>query len=366
MFPFSPKISETFQRQAQRYQNFFIPKNRVDVNYDDTPIAAGTAYCRLWLEEMCLSKDVEWFTQRYPVVHSAIRFNHGNQPILVPSLVKPGMLNQLAPDNLNKVIIRHCALTPLFAFNGGLIELQAGLFSMEASDPINKFIQTMDRFSELLPVPEVSTVLKIAQPIYQGIEDLIGVGKSELELGYQDTFCPAGGGGDNDLKPGYFAVILAQEEEVHSNNLCVVDGQLRLESSPTQNFNRNSKLLEGYSYMLFRIEKQTEQDWESLTNINELFEKAQELVIEGKYKEVKDTLIPAIRLAIYRSPDVAKADHKVMVAKIENYLKDEGLESQTIDGHKPSLYSIMQRPYSEIDPKTEKELNTLELICQFL
>ncbi len=360
MFSFSPKISETFQRQAKRYQTFFIPKDRVDVNYDDTPISAGTAYCRLWLEEMCLAKDIEWFKHRYPVVHSAIRFNHGKNPITVPCLVKPGTLQELAPDNLDKVIIRHCALTPLFPFNGGLIELQAGLFSMEASDPINKFIQTMDRFSQLLPVPEISTVLKIVQPIYQGIEDLIGVGKSELELGYQDTFCPAGGGSNNDLKSGYFMAILAEENEVNPNNLCVVDSKLRLESSLTQSFTRNSKPLEGYSYMLFRIEKQTEQDWESLTNINDLFEKAQEAVFEGKYEEVKKTLIPAVRSAIYRSPDVAKADRKVMTAKIEDYLKEIGLEGQT--KYKSSLYSIMQRPLPELDTKTEGELNALEAI----
>lgn len=357
---FSPKITETFQRQAKRYQTFFIPKNRVDVQYDDTPISAGTAYCRLWLEEMSLAKDVEWFKQRYPVVHSAIRFNHGNNQILVPCLVKPGMLQQLAPDNLDKVIIRHSALTPLFPFNGGLIELQAGLFSMEASDPINKFIQTMERFSQLLPVPEVSTVLKIVQPIYQGIEDLIGVGKSELELGYQDSFCPAGGGGNNDLKSGYFVAILAEENDLNPHNLCVVDGKLRGEDSPTQSFTKNSKPLTGYSYILFRIEKQAEQDWESLTNIKELVNKAEDAVSNGKYEEVKNYLIPALRLAIFRSSDVAKADRKIMVAKIEDYLKEQGLQGKT--KYKSSLYSIMQRPLPDIDSQTEIELNALEAI----
>ncbi|MEQ9624217.1 hypothetical protein [Coleofasciculus chthonoplastes] len=72
---FWQNFSETFRRDSPKYQALFLPEYRIDVDYDTTPINAGEAYCRLWLVEMRLARDVDWFRERYPVVHAAIRFN---------------------------------------------------------------------------------------------------------------------------------------------------------------------------------------------------------------------------------------------------------------------------------------------------
>ncbi|MHC5760499.1 hypothetical protein, partial [Nostoc sp.] len=120
--------------------------------------------------------------------------------------------------------------------------------------------------------------------------------------------------------------------------------------------------LEGYSYMLFRIEKRPTQDWESLTSIKELVNKAQEAVLDGKYEVVKTIFLPTIKASIYQSPDVTKADRKQMVLKIEDFLRELGL--QAVKVQKRSLYSIMQRPLPEIDAVREAELASLEQLFQ--
>lgn len=352
---FWQNFSESFRRNAKRYQAIFLPDYRVDVDYDSTPIEAGKAYCRLWLVEMRLARDVEWFKGRYPVVHTATRFNYGGKSVTIPYLAKP--LQAVAKDNLDQVVQGNYPLTPLFPFNQGLVELQAGLFNMIDSDPVGRFIKTMGRFSELLPVPELSAVVNLADPIYRGIEDLIGAGDGQLELGYQKTF--AGGGGDNDLKAGYFAAILAEEGEVQPDRLCVVNDCLRV-GSPGKGtaFVKDGKPLEGYSYMLLRIERRTAQDWESLTKINKLVNQAQDWVFNEKYEAVKTGLLPGIKMAIYSSPDLVKADRKAMMLKIEDYLREIGLQGGT--GKRRSLFSIMQRPLPEVAAETEEELAVLE------
>lgn len=357
------KFSENINREAPKYKNFFLPKHRVDVDYDDTPISAGEAYCRIWLVEMRLAKDVEWFKQRYPLVHAAVRFNHGGKSTTIPYLATPGKLQELTKDNLDKVIQCNYPLTGLFPFNDGLMELQAGLFSVVASDSIGKFIKTIGRFSELLPIPELSSVLKLAEPVYKGIEDLFDIGERRLELGYQETFSEANGGGSNSLRAGYFTVILAEENKINSDNLCVVNDSL-YHGSPgiTKVFIRDSKPIEGYSYMLFRIEKRNAQDWESLTSIKELVNKAQNAVIDGKDEIVKTVLLPDIKAAIYSSADVAKADRPKMVLKIREHLRELGLQSAKVQ--KRSLYSIMQRPLPQVDAATESELKVLEEFFQ--
>ncbi len=356
-------FADNVNREAKKYTTLFLPEYRVDVDGDRSPINAGEAYCRIWLVEMRLAKDVDWFKQRYPVVHTAVRFNHSGKPVTIPYIAAPGNLKELAADNLDKVIQYNYPLTPLFPFNQGLVELQAGLFSMAASDPIGKFIKTMGRFSQLLPVPELSKVLNLADPVYRGIEDLLDIGERRLELGYQQTFSDADGGGSNLLREGYFVAILAAEQEINSEQLCIVNDSLKVGyPGKTKVFVREAKPLEGYSYMLFRLEKRTAQDWESLTSIKELVEQAQDAVFDAKYEAVKILLLPAIKAAIYRSPDIVKSDCKKMVLKIEDYLQELGLQAGKVQ--RKSLFSIMQRPLPAVDAEKEAELTVLEKLFE--
>ncbi|MFB2837802.1 hypothetical protein [Floridanema evergladense] len=358
-----PNLAENVNSEARKYTTIFLPEYRVDESYDATPIPAGEVYCRIWLVEMRLAKDVDWFKHRYAVVHAAVRFHHGGEAVTIPYMAGPGHLKELATENLDRVIQYNYPLTPLFPFNQGLVELQAGLFSVAANDPIGKFIKTIGRFSDLLPVPELSKVIKLAEPVYRAIEDLLDIGERRLELGYQQTFSEAGGGGNNTLRAGYFAAILAPDNEINSTQLCIVNDSLKVGSpGTTRVFMRDSKPLEGYTYMLFRLEKRITQDWESLTSIKELVDQAQIAINEGKYEAVKSFLLPAIKTAIYRSPDVAKADRRQMVLKIEDFLRELGLQASSVPSR--SLFSIMQRPVPPVDTQTEVDLAALEKLFE--
>lgn len=356
-------VTEAINREARKYQAIFLPKHRVDIDYNDTPILINEAYCRIWLAEMHLAKDVEWFKERYPVVHTAVRFNYDGKTVTIPYIATPGKLQELATDNLDKVIQCNYPLTSLFPFKDGLVELQSGLFTVAASDPIGQFIKTMGKFSELLPVPELSNVVKLAEPVYRGIEDLLNIGDRRLELGYQQTFTDANSGGSNFLKAGYFAIILAEEHELNKDKLCIVNDNLR-EGSPgnTKVFTRDSKPFKGYSYMLFRVETQKHQNWESLTTIKQLVDQAQDAIYYKNFEIAKTFFLPAIKRAIIQSPDVTKADQRNMILKIEQELKELGLQSTKMQ--KRSLYSIMQRSLLEVDAATEAELAALEQLFQ--
>lgn len=355
-------ITNQVSREARKYKTPFLPEQRVDVSIDTTPIKAGEAYCRIWLVEMRLAKGVEWLKQRYPVVHTAVRFHHGSEVVTIPQMLAPGNLNDMGKDNLDRVIQCNYPLTSLFPFNQGLVEFQAGLFSVVASDPIAKFIKTMEQISNLLPVPELSSVLKLAKPVYQGIEDLLDIGDRRLELGYQQTFTDATGGGSNLLRAGYFAAILAEENKFNDDTLCVVRDSLKRSNPIFKKDFSDSSPLEGYSYMLFRLEKQTEQDWESLTSIKELVYQAQDAVNKHEYEAVKTFLLPAIKTAIVRSPDLAKADRLPMVLKIQQELREAGLQAGQMQQR--SLYSIMQQPLPAVDAQTEAELTALEQLFE--
>ncbi len=333
------RLSKKINDEGHKYKTPFLQPDQLDVNFDANPISEGTAYCKLWLVEMRLAKEVEWLKDRYPVVYTATRYIYKNKKITIPYIASVDFFKGITKRDLNTVISQNFELTPLFPFTRGVIEFQAGLFSMEANNLIGSFVKIMEQFSRLLPVPELSTVINIIDPLYSGIEILFNEGKSRMEVGFQQTFSSAGGGGSNDLKPGYFAIIYAKDSDFDSKDLRVIDDSLMINSGP----DTKPLPLTGYSYMLFRIEKRLEQDWEAISSLKELVSRAQDAIISSQQDQAKELLI-AIKVAIARSPDIVKQDRKIIYSKIEAELQELGLEGVSERTPIRSLYQILQRP----------------------
>jgi hypothetical protein len=333
-------LARQFTDAAPRYLHRVLAPEQVDVTYDPAPVSENTAYCRLWLVETCLARGVEWLQNRYPVVYAATRYEYNGAAVTVPYLAGAEYFQKLTQRNLDKVISANFPLTPLFPYKRGLVELQAGLFSMRVSDPLGSFVETIGQLSKLLPVPELSSVVKLVDPLYRSIETLFDVGEGRMELGYQQHFSPAGSGGANELRPGYFVAILTNNDTFSDRGLCVVNDTLH--SRPDGPDGAPSPL-KGYSYLLFRLEKRTAQDWEALSTITGLVYRAQDAIQRGQQDEARE-LLAAIKIAIARSPDVVRADRAAMYARIEEDLRDLGLQGQRSGSARRSLYQIMQRP----------------------
>lgn len=351
------KLVSLFRNKDRKYKNIFFDKKQIDEDYDDTPVTEGSSYCRIWLAEMRLARGVDWFKTRYPMVYAAIRYDYGGKTVVIPYVGGLDYFKELTEDNLDKIIQVNRPLTPLFPFNRGVVDFQAALFSIDSSDPVAKFLSAMGTLSKLIPVPELSSVMGLVEPIYNGIDDLIGAGKSNFEMGYQRAFVGANEGaiGSNFLRQGYFAAILADDDDFNDDQLKVVKDSLKLLANGQTGAVRE---LAGYNYMLFRVEVRRQQDWESLSSIKGLVERAENALENGKTGTAKDLLI-SIKVAIARSPDVTKSDREAMFGRIREHLHSLGLEGKRGAAAKRSLYEIMQQPSSALDEGTKKELEQL-------
>lgn len=315
-------VSGWVNRDSKKYMYVPIDPTHVKgATYSAEPLEEGTNYFRLWLSEMYLAKDREWFKSWYPVVHSIIHFQFGNQEISLPYVAGSLNLKDINSSNMDKVIQLNHPMTTLMPFNGGVVEVTAGILAMEGSDYLNRFIKVMGDFANILVMPQLSAALNIVGPIANGVEELLGVSNGNLHLGLHQAYVGKEGGGANNLKAGYIAVILAEEGELDVNKLWVVNDMLRYGASAD-----NSDPLTGRTYMLFRVESREQRDdMDGLTNIRGPFNEAISALMTGDDERAK-TLLRAAIAAAMTSPDLTRADRR----RIAQAMKDEFDETQKV------------------------------------
>jgi hypothetical protein len=111
--------------------------------------------------------------------------------------------------------------------------------------------------------------------------------------------------------------------------------------------------------MLFRLERHAAQDYELLSEINNLRTLALDAIFKGDYEQVKTTLLPAIKSAVIRSPDLTRKHRREVIVQIEQELRDHGLQGRS-SGARESLSALMRRPLPPNDAATAAELDQLE------
>lgn len=310
-----------FRRNASRYLYVPVPPDHVSGGQPDTAaLVEGRDYFRLWLTEMSLKRDRDWFKTWHPAVQSLVRFQFGTDVAEVPNIVGEQWLKNVDSAHLDRAIMLNYPLTSLMPFNGGVVELTAALLAMQGQDFVKRFIGVMTNFAALVAVPQLSAALALAGPVASGIEELFGSSDGEMHLGLHQAFTHQGGGG-SELRPGYLVAALATEAELDQDTLWVVNDRLRQGPSAAQ-----STLLTGYAFLLLRIQKETvRDDWEGLTAIMTPFNTAIASLGEGETERADAYYRTAIAAAI-SSSDLTQADRR----RVAEVLKQRFAEAKDL------------------------------------
>ncbi len=306
-------LSQLFQRDAQHLESLVVPSDHIfPPTLAAGALGANEGYFRLWVTQMFLHHDRNWFTEWYPVVQSLTIFSLGTRPnVEIAQVAGPGSLQNVDPKNLGRIINRDHALTPLVPFGGGTVQIQAGLIAMPDGDLLRRFLDVMGSFAGLVAVPQVSAAIGIADTVSKGVEQLLGAGDKQMTLGYQQTFVSKGGGGDNDLASKYILLTSASAGSYSKpdSQIWIKDGEVWVGSDP-----KVASQLDKVNYILLRFETRPERDdWESLLSINEPWTKAINALAEfdasGNPKVADGDLMVRIAIAAaLNSPDLTTKD----------------------------------------------------------
>lgn len=354
------RLMDLFSKETQKYVYTPIPRDHVhDPQYIDEPLEGGKHYFRLWLSEMFLEKEVDWFRTWHPMAHSLIVFQFGQQSIEIANVAGDAKLKGISQTDLQKIIQLNYNMTALMPFNGGVVELITALVAIKGGDTIASVIKVLGDLSNMLVVPQLSSALNLALPIASGVQDLIGGADGRIHLGVHQSLTGKAGGGANVLRPGYFAVIRGNEDEYPVGKLWVKNDQLRF-----GNTQETSIPLSGVTYMLFRIESRTERDdWKGLKDIQEAFDQA--LKSLGGAEEAIKSAFARVMVMVMTSPDLTQADRtRVARALREEFEQARGAGLGAIPVEERSVESVVRRRGVRIEDALAEPLSLAMALIQ--
>jgi hypothetical protein len=326
-------LQDFFRKDRQKLTYLTIAPSHVKGAYSSEPVRAGGAYFRIVLSEAFLKQRKALFTTLHPAVHSVVKLTFGDEVVEIPAIADTTKIVPQAKPS-GDVVMRNYPLTPRMPFNGGTVELAAGLIALEGQNHLQSFMKVMGDFAGVLTVPQLSGVLALAAPLAQGIQDLFASGTIGLHLGLFDSFegqVDADNEVINYLRGGFLAVIRKPEVEVNVDELWVVDGTLRVGPSMDDN-----QPYEEVDHVLFQVITLTERDdWDALTTIREARSKLREALNDAAAEpdeplfvsRAKKALALA-RLAVKESPDLTKADRRRITERLNQEYR-EGMEEIT-------------------------------------
>jgi hypothetical protein len=296
-------------QNAKHYVYVRVNADHTDVPGESAALQPYQSYFRLFLKEMYLTKSRAWFTDWYPAVTSLIQLKFADREgVRLSSVAQP------PEGQLSEGIFVNYRLSELLPYNGGVVEVDAGLMALKGANHLAPAIKILQSFSGLIAAP-LAPVLPIAEKVAAGVQELMDATNGQVHLSLHDTFTADGGGGTT-MRPGYFAVVLASEDDVKASQLSVRDSRLYRAVNGGQ-----AKPLTGYDYLLFYLEGRIERDDWRLKNIQEPLEGAVAAYATGE-QEKGDTLRKVALLAAFTSPDLTVADRKRVALAIKQELDE--------------------------------------------
>ncbi|MGH3170328.1 MAG: hypothetical protein ACRDN0_31150 [Trebonia sp.] len=268
---------------------------------DAVAMTPNDSYLRVWLSELFLARQTTWGKDRSPAVQAMIRLPVGGlEPQTFVRLVQP-------PVTSARGVFEDFDLTGLLPYRGGAVELQAALYQVLRKNHLGRAIDILAGFSSLLT--PLSTALAIAGQVAAGVEKVITANAQDPVLTVHKTSAAPGGGGPNDLVPGFIAVVRATEDELPA-------GELRIESGRLY---RNGVRLTGFDYMVLRIEGRKERDDWQTPDLDQAIRAAYEAKALGGPEEYERLRVKALSL-IWTSPSLTPANQRQLAKAVQEML----------------------------------------------
>ena len=338
------RIWERVRRTGQREAKVFVLSEIPAADGEQAPpLIPGRDYFRVWLSEMFLGKRSTLTADWLPAAHAHVSMTRtGGPPAEWSKVFRP------KPDQLAQGVRLNYELTELLPYTGGVVEVEAALVAWQQTSRVGVALDVLQAISTL-PIPPLAPALAIAGQVTTAAKTLVDQAEGAVHLDLHQSFVTSGDvqkpQPGSVLRPGYFAALLADENEVSPGTLRVVKSRLHQVGSDGQ-----STHLRGWDYLLLQIEGRSQLDDFWLPELEDLFGQAVEALRAGKPAVASYFRDAAIAVA-WRSPMFNWADRDRIIDTIKSrfgQIAQRGLGAAA--GTQPtSLAEIVRRHGPSID-----------------
>jgi hypothetical protein len=340
-----PKLKSLFRSTAKQFLMVSIPDPDVE------PLKPYETYFGVWLTHSFLKHDRTWLKKYYPAAHVSVKLQVAGETTTLTKLARP------AEGTVGPGVWANFPITGLLPYNGGIVEIEAGLTALKTDSFLGAAVGVVDDFSGLI-VPPVSEALAVTNMVTKGVQTLLDAGNGEAFLSLHQAYVASGeGAGENQLRPGYLAVVGATQKQLTRDSLTVRDSVLHMRDGAL------TAPLEGYDYLLFRIEGRRERDDWRFPRIESFIDKARQARDAGEAKSFERNRDAALAEVLI-SPDLTLPDRTRVALAIRDELRDlamhgAGAVGPPMDGLKEI---IARRAVPVDDPRALAELTLSDLL----
>ncbi len=333
---------EIFQSKAQQLS--WGALDNVVGGSAPAPIEKDEAYFVIRMKEMYVAFSRKMWRKYYPMLYSFVE--HGAKE--ENAIAGPGQLKELGEGNLDRVVNLNQRLAGPTPYTGEDLGLLVGLYSVPGEDAAKALIETVSTFAALGGVP-TAPALEIARAVKSGVERILSLNDSRLQLGVHDTF-----NAGKPLKSGVHVGLSAPSGSVDFNRLWLKNGRLHQGDNPI-----TATPYQDQDYMVLEIERRdTRDDWPGLPGIAEFQERFGAIMADAglsvaERKKRIGELWPAFQQAITGSKLLTRPDKENIAHSVSQDLLKR---LDALAGNNPFVETrswgaakIEKRPPTEID-----------------
>jgi hypothetical protein len=260
-------VEKARQRIWERLPMSNVLRERKPLTEDDAPeIKKDEAYVTLRMRQMYLKNIRVLWRKYYPLLHGYVSYAGQEEHVIAG----PSQLTQLGDANLDRVIVLNQRLGGPIAYQGGELTMLTGLYSVPGEDSAKALVETLSNVAAL-PGLALGSVTQIANIVKSGVESILKLNESRLELGVKDSFYS-----NKPLRAGFYIAMDASLSDVDFSQLWL-DGGLKFGRDPFQ-----AKSFDKHDYMVIEIERTvTRDDWAALPGFKTVQDKFNAIMADG-------------------------------------------------------------------------------------
>ena len=271
-------------------------------------------------------------------------------------MVGPSLVEKYGQKVPNGMIFANTRVAGLHPYRGGKLAFSLILCRVQRLNYATELLKLVESTASVVDFStSLSTYSKIAGVVLDGLESLLGLGKTESLIGIRQEFDPSAG---DEFKPGFFALIDQPESQLDVEQFWVREQQLVYGPSLA-----TAKPFREADYILYSLVQTSERQDETTLPFYPLYEKVKEAATipnPRSWRRAKANMLTLLQNLVI-SPDLTPLQVRILTNKYVAEMRELYAAAVKLGSLGAEEFDIGNLEDSDINTILDKGVEILEL-----